>query len=182
MNKYVRNRRMLHVVLGIVAATISTPPLQAQDLRCLGSCGIPSQANSPYCSQRRIDCNNPSRTHPSPSQTQFYGAIAYSLSANKVGYSHDYRTAEQAERRAVYECLRKTGGARDCKSEVSFFNGCGALAFGDDDVVRWGRHKNKPVAEESALSSCRRNNGVNCELIFSHCSPCDASDVAAGTC
>jgi len=184
MNKYVRTRRMLYVVLGIVAATISTLPLQAQDLLCLGSCGIPSQSqlNSLYCSQRRAYCNNPSRNNPSPSQTQFYGAIAYSLSTNKVGYSQKYWTAEEAERMAVYYCLRKTGGARDCKSEVSFVNGCGALAFGDDDVVRWGRNEIKSVAEESALSSCRRNDGVNCELIFSHCSPCDAGDVAAGTC
>jgi hypothetical protein len=166
--------RVVFVALALVITIIVNMPLPASAgsyESCLGSCAIGSSANSPACIDRRAQCSTDSSGSQRRAQGTAYGAIAYSISKDKVGFSHDYNSIEAAERRAVSECRRETGGAGDCKSEIYFVNSCGAIASGDDDIILFGINKNQSLAIEAALSSCQRNGGKNCQLIGSHCSP-----------
>jgi hypothetical protein len=164
-SKYASLRHIMPVVMVMVSPFFTTMPSFAQDYRCLGSCAIPNNMNSPYCQQKRVDCNNPSR-----SQMGSFGAIAYSPLTNNVGSTHGHSSKDEAESSAVSICSRVDKGARDCKSYVWFDRRCGAIASGDDDIVRWGVDTNESGAVNAALLSCKRNNGVNCEKIASHCS------------
>jgi hypothetical protein len=159
--------RVVFVALALVITIIVSSPLPASAgsyESCLGSCAIGSFANSPECMSRRAECSIPS----SP-QMESFGAIAYSVSTNNVGYSNDASSAKEAERIALSYCSEDKG-ADDCKLEAQFENRCGAIAWGDDEIIRWGIDMNKSLAESAALMSCKGHGGKNCEAIASHCS------------
>jgi hypothetical protein len=162
--------RVEFVALALVITIIVSMPLPASAgsyESCLGSCAIGSNRDSPGCTERSATCLTPgSGTKSRPR----FGAIAYSITANKSGLSYGYPTQGEAERKAVSACLKETNGATDCKAYVWFDNRCGAIASGDDDVVQLGVGMNESAAVNAALSSCRRNNGVNCDKITSQCS------------
>jgi hypothetical protein len=97
-----------------------------------------------------------------------FGAIAYSPSTDKFGYSFDYPSQSEAEGRALREC-RKVGGAEDCESVLWFKNVCGALAtdgkgaYGAD----WAGTTKK--AEAQAMDYCRANTKGACTVQKSFC-------------
>jgi hypothetical protein len=55
-----------------------------------------------------------------------YGVMAYSKPDNTVGYSFGYPTLEDATRRAIYECEKRSG--KDCDTIQWERNMCVALA------------------------------------------------------
>jgi hypothetical protein len=146
---------MVPVMLAIGPASFASLPSFAQNcVSCVG--------------RNFLECQCPST--PSSRQIQSFGAIAYSVSTNNVGYSHGKSSAKVAERVAVSFCSREDKGADDCKLEAWFENRCGAIASGDDDIIRWGIDVNKSLAERAALLSCKSHGGKNCEAITAHCS------------
>ncbi len=64
--------------------------------------------------------------YPAEAQAQdMYGAIAYSSSTGRYGYSYDWGSRSEAEDYARSQC-----GRSDCAIKVWFKNACGALAVG----------------------------------------------------
>jgi serine/threonine-protein kinase len=86
---------------------------------------------------------------------EYFGAIAYSPTTRAHGWSYDYGSRRDAERRARDQCGRH---ARDCEVPVWFRNACGALAVGADGYGSgWGA--TRKAAEGSAIRSCARFSG-----------------------
>jgi Domain of unknown function (DUF4189) len=155
VSKYTSLRNMMvPLVMAISPAPFTSLPSFAQQcLSCVGK---------PYGT-----CNCPDV--PAPARTVF-GAIAYSVSKNAVGFSHGHPNQATAENRAINECKKTSGGALDCKSEIFFYNNCGPIASGDDNDVYYDINKNPSVAVAAAISKCTRNGEKNCQKIASHCS------------
>jgi uncharacterized protein DUF4189 len=90
----------------------------------------------------------------------YYGAIAYSPSTRAHGWSYDYDSRGEAERRALDKCNRHAG---DCVVPVWFRNACGALAVGADGYGSgWG--VSRKAAETFAVQSCGRYSG-GCSIV-----------------
>ena len=91
---------------------------------------------------------------------EYFGAIAYSPSTRAHGWSYDYGSRREAERRARDQCGRHAG---DCEVPVWFRNACGALAVGADGYGSgWGA--SRKAAEGSAVRSFARFSG-SCTVI-----------------
>lgn len=88
-----------------------------------------------------------------------YGAIATS-SSGAYGYSYDYPTRAQAERRALQEC-----GQAGCRVRVWFRNACGAVAR-DRSNLGWAWASTREQAEAQAVSKC--GTGA-CEVVAWAC-------------
>ena len=94
-----------------------------------------------------------------------YGAIAWSPSTERYGYSHNYGNRGSAESRALNEC-----GVGDCEVAVWFRNACGALAVSSDGAWGYGWAGSSSAARNRALRECRAR-GQSCRILTSVCSP-----------
>lgn len=79
-----------------------------------------------------------------------YGAIAYSSSTGRYGYSYDFGSRGEAEDYARSQC-----GRSDCVVKVWFKNACGALAVGQRGALGWGWSGSRGSAEDRALNECQ---------------------------
>ena len=79
-----------------------------------------------------------------------YGAIAYSSSSGRYGYSYDFGSRAEAENYAISKC-----GRSDCVVKVWFRNACGALAVGQRGGLGWGWSGSRGGAEDIALNECQ---------------------------
>lgn len=96
-----------------------------------------------------------------------WGAIATDKETGKVGIFGDMTTRRKAETGAIAQCQRK-GGA-DCKLQLTYYNQCGVLAWGNGKMST----ASAPTVEEAsemALKECERVAGKGCEIFFSDCS------------
>lgn len=84
-----------------------------------------------------------------------FGAIAFSQSTGKFGYSFDHPSRASAETRAMAEC---TARSRGCKVGIWFKNACGSVATG---VNGWGSAwaPSRQQAEQSAIRNCSQHTG-----------------------
>lgn len=99
-----------------------------------------------------------------------FGAIAYSVSSGKFGFAFDYPSRAQAERRAIAECAKRSGGV-DCATEIWFFDNCGAIALGPKPIRGSAYAASEAMARGQALQSCRaRSQGAPCRIEASVCS------------
>jgi len=96
-------------------------------------------------------------TNPAPAYDKF-GAIAYSSSTGRYGYSYNFADRGQAESEAVSNC-----GRSDCRIKVWFKNACGALATGNRGASGWAWNTSKSDAVSRALRECS-NRGSGCQL------------------
>ena len=80
-----------------------------------------------------------------------YGAIAYSPTNGKYGYTYDYGTRASAEEAALRNC-----NDADCRLVLWFVNACGALAIGDGYAWGAGWASSQSEAENIAMSYCNR--------------------------
>jgi len=87
-----------------------------------------------------------------------YGALAYSTSSGRYGYSYDYGSRESAEERAISECNDNT-----CSAVLWFKNACAALATGDGHAYGTGWASERAEAENTAMSYCNKY-GSNCSI------------------
>ena len=112
-------------------------------------------------------------------QADAWGAIAYSMTTQDYGYSYEYGSQRAAEERAMRECVAQSG-ATDCKAQVFFNNGCGAVAWGTSPlgggrnlyVFRGRAEATRARAENEALQECRAAFEPpigNCEILVSVC-------------
>ena len=102
----------------------------------------------------------------SPAAAQHWGAIAFSPSTGATGYTWENVTEVDAELRALQFCEQN---ASDCETAVTFRNGCGAVAWGDNGG--WGswRDTDQESARQGAMNECSmRDDG--CEIVRWQCS------------
>jgi len=169
-------RRMFAALSLFVVTTIVSMPLPASAgsyESCLGSCAIGSYANSPACIDRRAQCATNSLGSAPSSNSQHYGAIAFSTTTRAYGVDSNSLTKERADSIAISECGSASKNAGDCAVEVQFNNTCAALArtISGIPIIEWARNGSRTLAESNALSGCERENGQRCKLITSECSP-----------
>jgi serine/threonine-protein kinase len=93
-----------------------------------------------------------------------FGAIAYSKSTGKTGYSYGYNDIQSANQRATNGC-----GESDCEVNAVFWNGCGALAKGRDGGTAWATAGSRSAAESRALRECNSVDS-DCKIICWACS------------
>ncbi|WP_176090341.1 DUF4189 domain-containing protein [Achromobacter anxifer] len=123
--------------------------------------GTPGQQCIPIGGQTR-----PGSAGPADRWETRWGAIATDKESGKVGIFGDTTTRRKAETGAIAQCQRK-GGA-DCKLQLTYYNQCGVLAWGNGKMST----ASAPTVEEAselALNECERV-GKNCEIFFSDCS------------
>ena len=93
-----------------------------------------------------------------------FGAIAYSKSTGKTGYSYGYNDIQTANQRAINGC-----GESDCEVTAVFWNGCGALAKGRNGSTGWATAGSRCEAESKALRECNSVDS-DCKVICWACS------------
>jgi hypothetical protein len=91
-----------------------------------------------------------------------YGAIAYSQSTRRYGYSWGKRTREEAERTAIREC-----GANDAFVAVQGRNTWLAIAHGRGTSYGWSwSDESEQAARDEAVLECAKRAG-GCHVLYS---------------
>jgi len=81
----------------------------------------------------------------------YYAAIAYSPATGKYGYSYNFTTLADAQRRALAHCP-----AKDARVVVWSKEGYCALATGKDGSYGWGYGTTAAQAQAHALAECNK--------------------------
>jgi hypothetical protein len=102
--------------------------------------------------------------NPGPAWSTRWGAIA--IANGVLGAAENASSKRKAEKEAVKHC--KQQGGRQCAVVLSYYNQCGALAWGDT-YARAYRHVDIPQAEAEAMKSCNSVTN-NCKVFYSACS------------
>jgi hypothetical protein len=123
---------------------------------------------SSYCSMyKNGECVvHTTTTCPPPPPPSIYGAIAYSPSSDRFGYSYNYISRGPAENRALSEC-----GQNDCVVAAWFYNRCGALATSSTGAWGGAQDASAERARSKALQICADHGGTDCDIKTSLCSP-----------
>lgn len=105
--------------------------------------------NLPYWQQPGYQSGSSGYSTPSRDR---YGAIAYSRSTGKYGYSYGHSSRAAAEQDALNRC-----NAQDHEVIGWMKNAYGVLAVGDDvSHYGWGWSSNRATAQQNALKYCRQ--------------------------
>jgi hypothetical protein len=120
----------------------------------------------PLC--RSVDGQSTSGPPPSNLKWQSrWGAIATDAPHGIISPIKDQLSRGDAEQAALSDCKAK--GGVDCKLQVSYSNGCGALAYsGNTFAVEDGSTAEE--ASKKAIHSCS-SPGKTCEVYVTSCSP-----------
>jgi hypothetical protein len=103
--------------------------------------------------------------NPGPQWVTRWGAISVDLELGKFGGAQGLASKGKAEKAANKDC-KKNGGKR-CRS-YSYYNQCGALAWGDNYLFRSsGPVRDKVMAD--AVSNCSVQS-ANCKPYYVGCS------------
>ena len=92
-----------------------------------------------------------------------YGAIAFSPSTHGQGYAFGSSNREAAQRIAVSECVKYSGG-NDCLSVITIAKGCAVLAV---DAVAYASSADERLdfAKRAAIRNCQSAGGSNCWVL-----------------
>lgn len=107
-----------------------------------------------------------SELQASPLWETRWGAIAVDLAMGKFGVGNARRTRDEAESMALDEC-KKEGGA-DCEVDITYYNQCGAIAWGASDA-RTFRAEAKEIASAHAIEACNKRTS-DCKIYYADCS------------
>jgi Domain of unknown function (DUF4189) len=97
----------------------------------------------------------------------YFGAIARSRDSGDKGYAWNFRTREQAERRARQEC-QNVSGSDDCRALLWFRNACGSIAEASNGGAGTGWGTSEALAERYAIQTCR-TVGSSCRVVRTFC-------------
>lgn len=155
------------MLLGLIALPFLPDPAAAD---CMASCrarygSCAMGFNERDCATSRSICMNKCIMNM-PRQ---YGAIAYSPSTGKTGYSIDFTKRQGALRRAITEC-RAAAKSDDCRVEVWFHDRCAALAVGAGDIRGSAHAVRLRHARRLALGYCQELNKTECKIDVEICS------------
>jgi len=96
-----------------------------------------------------------------------YGAIAYSKSTGAFGFSYEFPNSEEANELALSKCSQN---AQDCYVVISFSNLCASVVADSRREVYWGHAASRGEAQRQAMSACRNDGGVDCDVKVWACS------------
>ena len=103
---------------------------------------------------------------PGPQWATRWGAIAVDGAAGKFGGANDMTSERKAQRAAIKDC-RKNGGKK-CEITVSYYNQCGAMAWGNNRSVSW-RGPEREATIRDAVAACDKETD-NCAPYYAGCS------------
>jgi hypothetical protein len=123
------------------------------------------------CGGQCADKNkNTSRTNkpnpPAQPRAISWGAIAYSASDMKAGWSQGKSDRGSAEKEAMNTCSQR---GKACVLRIAFNKQCGALAA-DRSFVGWATSTEARAAQQKAVEECTKNGGMKCALHVFFCS------------
>jgi Domain of unknown function (DUF4189) len=113
--------------------------------------------------------NEPStqtQTVSGPQWSTRWGAIAYDGKAGRFGGKEGFDNKRKAEKAAIKECKKNGGSA--CKIVTSYYNQCGAMAWGNN-LMTASRGPDYDVTIQQAVTSCNKNS-TNCQAYYAGCS------------
>jgi len=113
-----------------------------------------------------IPGNAGSQGRPAVIWQDHWQAVAADTPKGILGVSTGMLTADDAEATALSDCRAKGGAA--CSLEISFVNGCVAMAVGESRKNFRGA-STKYEAESAAMSQCKSNDS-GCRIYYSACS------------
>ena len=164
----------------ILAISVAAAPSLAASTDCFEQCiagagcgGIMNQWDSTRCSDATSRCQSTCLNTPA---AKSYGAIAYSKKNGGYGYSNGQTDRKEAEKTALKYCKQH---GKNCKVEVWFNNGCGAvvtsdekgfLGIGSSTKVFWGIGSTPWNAQQNAMAACQKAGKKHCEAKVTHCS------------
>ena len=96
-----------------------------------------------------------------------WGAIAVDFKKGAYGSVSAKGSKRQAQREARKSC-RSSGGGKDCKISLTYFNQCGVMARGDAYAVTQGAGSIDD-ASRIAVERCSEHT-QNCRIVLSGCS------------
>lgn len=107
-----------------------------------------------------------------PKYSRRWGAFASDVETSKVGVATGMTSKRKAEKAALDQCRGK--GGVQCKPLFSYYDQCGAVAWGRDSAdngggLIWARAPRKEEAEATALQECSKDSST-CKIFFAECS------------
>ena len=84
-----------------------------------------------------------------PVLAESWGAIAYSGSTGRIGYTYENGSEPEASENAIGYC-----GVDDCETVVTYRNACGAVAVGTSGNYAGGWGETSGIAQDTALVNC----------------------------
>ncbi|MDR3375979.1 MAG: DUF4189 domain-containing protein [Ancalomicrobiaceae bacterium] len=97
-------------------------------------------------------------------------AIAFGQTGSTAwayGTAWNYTNAADARKKALDNCRQK---GKNCKIVAEEAGQCGALAIGStDNAWGWSKGETRRVAAQSALDTCNKYSGADCEVQDSFC-------------
>lgn len=98
-----------------------------------------------------------------------WGAIVVGLTPNgsELKASSGQASRRKAEKQALSDC-KKMPGVKDCRVEISYYNQCGVIAWGDN-YYHTARAGTKSDASAMALEGCSEKT-TNCRIFYADCS------------
>ncbi len=94
-----------------------------------------------------------------------YGALATSPDAD-FGYSYNFDSSQDARARALQECRQHS---RECEVKQTFQNVCVSVAKASNGAMGWSWGFGRETDDRNAVTTCRENNGRDCELSVRFC-------------
>lgn len=111
---------------------------------------------------------NQGQTQPGVRWLSKWGAIATDGVHGILGTKIKANSRQEAEEEATSDC--KSKGGVDCKLQVVYSNGCGALVTGNSGFsTSYGNSVEE--ATEKAIKICSSDGDDGCHLYYSACSP-----------
>ncbi|WP_414675113.1 DUF4189 domain-containing protein [Luteibacter sp.] len=103
---------------------------------------------------------------PPPRWADSWGAIVLDAKGGAKGVATDKESKGEAVRDAMAEC--QATGAKNCKVELTYYNQCAAVAWGDQS---FGIANNPSIegASSAANTACKRG-GTGCRTVYTACS------------
>lgn len=101
-----------------------------------------------------------------PQWAKRWGAIAYDSVAGSLGGADGMMSKRKADKAALSTCKKK--GGKSCKVIASYYNQCGAMAWGNGFFAAW-RAPEREQAESNAINECSQGTG-QCQVFYSGCS------------
>lgn len=142
-----------------------------------GECPPGMFPTNPQGTQGPVGCapipgynNNQQQAQPQSPPAEWvsrWGAVATDGAKGSLGTSANAPSAKAAELAAMTDCLAK-GGLR-CKVDISYRNGCAAIAQGDGGY----NVESAATVEQAAQSSmkvCSKAGRTNCQIFYTACS------------
>jgi hypothetical protein len=111
--------------------------------------------------------NNAQPAQPSGRWETRWGAIAIDGEVGRFGAVVNYSTKRQAVKAALKQC-QANGGGKACKSRISYYNQCAAVAWGYDANFVQGAETIE-IASSLASEACNKLT-ANCKIAYAQCS------------